>query len=151
MTKELCEQMQLNNTQNGSLGKNISELIHQNRNVQQLRRRDIRNQLVNYSDKGRMPHARSQTAMGRRSELPQLPMNKSDPNYEPLMEKIQKWQMNLRKYSTQYVRYQELKTDILLYLPTTTTITDWRKVNANTSSGLWINSKNILNKQLDRK
>ncbi|VUZ51795.1 unnamed protein product [Hymenolepis diminuta] len=107
MTEELREKVQRNKAQVDSLGKNISESIYKERNVPQLTRRDILNQLVNYSDKDRVPHTRSQTAVSRRSESLQLPMNKSDPNYEPLMEQIRKRQMNLRKYSTQYVRYQE--------------------------------------------
>lgn len=74
------------------LAKNITEGIYQYRNVHQLTRLDIRNQLVNYRDKERIPHARSQAARDRRDELLQLPMNKIDPNYETLMESIKKWQ-----------------------------------------------------------
>lgn len=67
--KNYTNKCKKNKIQNEPLAQHITESIYQNRNVSQLTKGDISNHLVNYNDKGRIPHTRSQTTMGGRREL----------------------------------------------------------------------------------
>lgn len=51
MAKELYEQIIQNKASNVGLARTITERVYQNRNVNNITRKDIRNQLVNYSEK----------------------------------------------------------------------------------------------------
>lgn len=104
---ELSMQLREDQENLREFGESVARAIHLNRNQSKVTLNEIKNNLSRYAT--RRPHTRSETATGRRSDLLELPLDKNNANYEPLMEAIRKWQNSLRNYTDKSKRFENIK------------------------------------------